>query len=100
MVKLPSYTWFLGNLNLKGPGNVYTGSCGCSPETGNNCGKVFRYRAWFDKAENGYILKAACYSGLNAYDATDKSDITEKDFEASEQGIEEAAEWISSNILL
>jgi len=97
MIKLPSYLWFMGLINFRGKGNRYSGSFGCDPEKGNLDGNVFRYSVWIEKDENDiYFLKAVYYVGINAYDSTDKSLITEKTFESSSEGIIEAQEWLQS----
>ena len=95
MIKLPSYLWFMGLINFHSKGNVYTGSFGCDPLKGNADGNAFRYRVWIDQNENeDYILKAVYYESVLAYDAVDKSTVTEKIFESSSEGIIEAQEWL------
>lgn len=94
MIKLPNYIWFLGNIPFRGDGNIYSGSMGCDPLLGNIANKTFRYRVWLSKNDDGLILNAAHYNGEYAYDSTDKSVISEKVFEASPKGIEEAQNWL------
>lgn len=95
MVKLPNYIWFLGNIPFRGDGNVYSGSAGCDEFYGNINGKTFRYRVWLEKNDDGLILNAVHYNGENAYDATDKTILVEKTFEASPEGISEAEKWLN-----
>lgn len=96
MVKLPNLDWFKGMLSFRGEGNIYSGSAGCDPVLGNIESKVFRYRAWVEKTDDGFTLKAAHYIGLYSYDATDKSIIIEKEFEASPEGIFAAQHWLQN----
>lgn len=96
MVKLPSYEWFMGLINFRGKGNVFSGSMGSDPMLGitSSC---FRYSVWIEKNENDeFVLKAAHYIGLNAFDSTDKDIMTMNVFEASTDGIHEAEEWIKN----
>ena len=94
MIKLPNLDWFMGMLKFRGDGNYFSGSAGCDPILGNIESKVFRYRVWIRANENGFELVAVYYNGLYSYDATDKSIMTDKIFEASAQGIEEAQNWL------
>ena len=95
MIKLPSYEWFMGQIPFHGKGNVYSGSFGCDPSLGNIDENTFRYTVLIDKDEDeNFILKAYCYAGINAFDATDKTDMTENTFAASAEGILEAQQWI------
>lgn len=41
------------------------------------------------------VLLVACWKGPNAYDHTDESEITRKEFEFSEEGKEKAVEWLN-----
>lgn len=94
MVKLPNYVWFLGNIPFRGAGNVYSGSAGCDPMLGNISSKVFRYRVWIQKNDDGMRLIAGHYIGEYNYESTDSEIITEKVFDASPEGILEAESWI------
>ena len=94
MIKLPGLDWFMGMLKFRGEGNCFSGSAGCDPMLGNVESKVFRYRVWIRANDSGFELVAVYYYGLYSYDATDKSIMTEKIFEASAQGIAEAQEWL------
>lgn len=97
MIKLPSYLWFMGLINFRSKGNVYSGSLGCDPALGNADGNAFRYRVWIDKGENDvFVLKAVYYESIYAYDSVDKSLLTEKIFESSSEGIIEAQEWLQN----
>ncbi len=94
MIKLPNLSWFMGMLNFRGEGNIYTGSAGCDPALGNSASKTFRYRVWIEKIDDGYTLTAVYYYGLYSYDATDRQIMQQQQFEASENGIKEAESWI------
>ncbi len=94
MIKLPNLPWFMGMLAFRGEGNMYSGSAGCDPVLGNIESKTFRYRVWIEKSDDAYILKAVHYFGLYSYDATDKNIMTEKVFEATQCGIDEAERWL------
>lgn len=96
MIKLPQLDWFMGMLKFRGEGNIYSGSAGCDPMHGNREDKTFRCRAWVEKSDDSFILKAAYYYGLYSYEATDKSIITEKSFDASADGIEQAQVWLQA----
>lgn len=94
MIKLPNYVWFLGNIPFRGDGNVYSGSAGCDPEFGNITDKVFRYRVWLNKTDDGFQLIAGHYNGEFNYESTDPEIITEKIFNPSAEGILEAQTWL------
>lgn len=94
MIKLPNYVWFLGNIPFRGDGNVYSGSAGCDPELGNITDKVFRYRVWLNKTDDGFQLIAGHYNGEFNYESTDPEIITEKIFNPSAEGILEAQTWL------
>lgn len=96
MINLPQLDWFMGMLKFRGEGNIYSGSAGCDPMLGNREDKSFRCRAWIEKSDDSFILKAAYYYGVYSYDATDKSVITETCFEASEDGIKQAQAWLQA----
>lgn len=94
MIKLPNLDWFMGMLKFRGDGNYFSGSYGCDPALGNIDSKTFRYRVWVEKSDDQYILKAVYYYGIYSYEATDKSIMFSKDFEASDSGILEAQSWL------
>lgn len=94
MIKLPNYVWFLGNIPFRGDGNIYSGSAGCDPMFGNITDKVFRYRVWLNKTDDGFELVACHYNGEYNYESTDPEIITEKKFNASPEGIIEAQNWL------
>ena len=96
MVKLPSYLWFMGLINFRGPGNTYSGSFGTDPSKGSIEGNVFRYVVKIEKEEDDFFLKAVYYVGINALEATDPKIVTEKIFEASSEGILEAQDWLNN----
>ena len=94
MIKLPNYVWFLGNIPFRGDGNIYSGSAGCDPELGNITDKVFRYRVWLNKTDDGFQLIAVHYKGEFNYESTDPEIITQRIFNASAEGILEAQNWL------
>lgn len=96
MIKLPNLDWFMGMLKFRGDGNYFSGSYGCDPLLGNIESKTFRYRVWIEKIEDSFILNAVYYYGVYSYAATDKSLMTVKDFDATQQGILEAQEWLQN----
>lgn len=96
MIKLPNLDWFMGMLKFRGEGNYFSGSAGCDPTLGNIESKVFRYRVWIRANESGFELVAVHYCGLYSYEATDKSIITERIFDASTEGIAEAQNWLQA----
>lgn len=96
MIKLPNYVWFLGNIPFRGDGNIYSGSAGCDPMLGNITDKVFRYRVWLNKTDDGFQLIAGYYNGEYNYESTDPAIITEKVFAASPEGILEAQNWLQA----
>lgn len=94
-IKLPSYEWFIGLMNLGGKGNTYVGSYGTDPYYGCLKKETFHYRAWIEKDENDEkLFKALYYIGNNAFDETDSAQMTEKIFEVSYAGIDEAHNWL------
>lgn len=96
MINLPSHLWFMGNINFKGPGNTYSGSLGCDPALGNIDGNSFRYLVKIVNQDDTLKLRALYYIGEYAVEATDESLITERFFESSSEGIEEAQDWLNS----
>lgn len=51
LIKLPSFEWFIGLMNLGGKGNTYTGSYGTDPYYGCTGREQFRYRVWIEKTK-------------------------------------------------
>lgn len=99
LIKLPSYEWFIGLMNLGGKGNIYAGSYGTDSYKGCLQAESFRYRVWIDKDENDEkILRAVYYIGNNSYDSTDKEIMTELSFQSSSNGILEAQEKLLSEL--
>jgi hypothetical protein len=99
LVKLPSYEWFLGQMNLGGKGNTYAGSYGTDPYLGCLKSDSFRYRIWIAEDENkNRTLKAIQYIGTDCFDVTDKEILTEKTFEASADGVNEAQSWVIDGV--
>lgn len=95
LIKLPSYEWFIGFMNLGGKGNTYTGSYGTQPYKGCLCGDEFRYRVWIDKDENDEkALNALYYIGNKCFGETEKEKLHTQKFEASIKGIEQAQIWL------
>lgn len=95
LIKLPSYEWFLGLMGFGGKGNVYAGSYGTDPYRGCLVSETFRYRVWIDKDENDEkLLKAVHYIGQECFDETDSKSMTEKNFDATSDGIIEAQNWL------
>ncbi len=77
--------------------NEYTGSLPPKNGTKGIFADFFRYRVWLkmDDRDPEAII-AAWYFGCNAYECTDKSIITEKEFEPSEEGAAQAVEWLKA----
>ena len=95
MIKLPNIKWFLGLMNFRGDGNIYSGSVGCDPFYGDFGKDVFRYRVWIDKDDDGsFVLKAVNYRGNNCYDETDDGIMQKMSFEATQDGVEKAQSWL------
>lgn len=95
MIKLPSFEWFMGNINFHGKGNRYSGSAGCDPLTGISADRSFRYSVWIDTDGDDMMLRAGYYSGPLCYEATDKEIITENTFEVKPQGVADAQAWLT-----
>lgn len=99
LIKLPSYEWFLGLMNLGGQGNTYTGSYGTKPYQGCLCGDEFRYRVCIAKDENDEkLLKAVYYVGNECFDTAADEKKTVREFEASTKGINEAHDWLCGEL--
>ena len=99
LIKLPSFEWFIGLMNLGGKGNTYTGSYGTDPYYGCTGREQFRYRVWIEKDENDEKqLVAVHYIGDDCFDETDNVKLEKKIFESSAHGIAEAQDWLLSEL--
>ena len=60
--------------------------------------KIGRFLGWYYGAKDGKKEKviASYYVGIMNFENTDESEITAKDFEASQQGTDEAVNWLQS----
>ncbi|MBR5601406.1 MAG: hypothetical protein IKW24_02130 [Clostridia bacterium] len=93
-VDLPRYDWFVNNHST----NTFSGSLGTLPDQGCIAIRTFHYRVFVDtskgKDESTYRLVAECYI-IQPWDQKGaKTDEQRADFDASEQGIDQAGEWI------
>ena len=96
MIKLPNIKWFIGLMNFRGEGNIYSGSVGCDPYYGDFGKDVFRYRVWIERDDDGsLVLKAVNYRGNNSYDETDGDAMQKMDFEATQDGVDKAQSWLT-----
>ena len=77
--------------------NEYTGSLPPKNGTKGVFADYFRYRVWLRMdGEDPDKIVAAWYFGANAYEHTYKGNVTEKEFEPSEEGAAEAVAWLKA----
>lgn len=71
-------------------GNTMMGSVTPEDLVANPLAKVFNYRVWFEDGK----LTAEYFIDNRCYDLTDRDKIVQETFAMSEEGIDEAAEWL------
>ena len=101
-IELPNYNWFVNGQGSSYALNRYSGSCGTSPTTGALSVTTFNYRVSAEKndnAENGFLLIAECFLILPWSKGGGKAHFTRAEFEASPNGLETAAAWLSEQSL-
>ena len=105
-VHVIDFKYLTGSFFIGGRDNEYTGSLPAKNGTTGIFADIFRYRYKLkieETAEDGgkpkkkiAAITAAYWFGCYAYDATDKSIITEKDFEPGEEGAKAASAWLQA----
>ncbi len=93
------YQYLLGAVPHDGPENEYTGSLPAKDGTKGVFANIFRYRLWLKKdTETKAVtaINAACYFGCNCYDKTDPAIMMKEQFPASEEGAEQACNWVQA----
>ncbi len=85
-------------------GNTMIGSCTPEDAIGDVFADIFNYRVSYGKeeikneageaTENRVFIRALYFIDSKCYELTDKSKVVTKDFEPSDEGIEEASKWL------
>lgn len=97
-VELPRHHWFINKTEGKNVTNIFYGSVGTDSDTGCVDKKTFNYRVWVDtsyETEAEYRLCAECFIVHPWTEGGKKTDFTKKDFESSDKGVAQAAEWLT-----
>lgn len=99
-VKVLSYKFLVGAANVGWKSNIYTGSLSLNPERHNAFDEEFKYRTFLvEKEVDGdktFFVCAQCYVGTTSFDATDESKYQSLEFEGSDEGVEQARQWLQS----
>lgn len=96
-VFIPLNSWLIGGSRIGGSYNYYTGSLGTDPLKGAIGQKIFNYRIWIEKNEEGTeFIKTAIYYGMMSYDSQDEDDIKRNIFELSDEGREKLGEYVQT----
>ena len=96
-INLPRYPWFISRLEGKYVTNTYSGSLGTSPERGALANLAFHYRAYVDISsgeQDTFSLVAESYLVKPWREGGNKTNEEQAKFEASENGIAQASEWL------
>ena len=95
-VKLQYFEYLKGAMEIGGKTNPFTGSVAFK-DNSRITDEEFLYIVFVSKTEKEENeIKAQYYVGINAICETDKSLLTEKVFEFSQSGVDEAKKWLQS----
>lgn len=86
-VFIPLNSWLIGGSRIGGSYNYYTGSIGTDPMKGAIGQRIFNYRIWIEKNEEGTeFIKAAVYYGMMSYESQNEDEIKTNIFELTDEG--------------
>lgn len=94
-VFVPLMSWLIGGSRIGGSYNTYTASLGTDPLKGAIGQRIFNYRIWIEKNDEGEeFVYAAVYYGMNCYENQPEDEVTVKIFELKEEATEEIKAWL------
>ncbi len=96
-IDLPRYHWLLSKHEGRFVTNAYSGSMGILPDGGCLSTRTFNYRVYVDISsgeENSFRLIAESYIIQPWSRGGEKTDFERAGFESSENGVNEAEEWL------
>jgi hypothetical protein len=93
-IDLPKYHWLISRHEGHIVTNTYSGSLGTLGDSGCIGTRTFNYRV-FSNTENDFRIVAESYIIQPWHLGGNKTDFERKDFECSENGVSQAAEWLS-----
>lgn len=101
MINLPRYIWFIQKQGEKYITNIYTGSLGTDPKQGCINKITYNYRAFIKTTkEDGPIsFHVEYFWRMPWIDGDAKSELFEKEFVASQEGINKAETWLVEQYL-
>ena len=96
-VFIPLMSWLIGGSRIGGSYNIYTGSAGTDPLKGAIGQKIFNYRIWIEKNEEGTEhVKVAVYYGMSCFEDQNEDDIRNNVFELSEEGMAAVKQFVEN----
>ena len=93
-VKVLSYKYLVGAANVGYKSNSYSGSVSLNPERHNAFDDEFRYQFFLRDVDGELKVVAQCYVGNVSFDNIEPEKIKELVFEGSEDGVNQAREWV------
>ncbi|MCQ2470684.1 MAG: hypothetical protein MJ147_01440 [Clostridia bacterium] len=93
-VKVLSYKYLVGAANVGWKSNSYSGSLTLDPQHHNAFDEEFKYRFFLRKEEEELKVVAQCFVGNVSFDCVDEAKIQELTFEGSDDGVQQAREWV------
>lgn len=97
-IDLPHYHWLVSKHEGRFVTNTYSGSMGTLPDQGCVSVRTFNYRVYVDISsgeESTFRLIAESYIILPWSRGGNKTDFERAEFESSENGVNEAEEWLA-----
>lgn len=95
---LPAYPWFVSRPEGRFVTNIYSGSTGTDKDTGCMNTRTFHYRVYVDITSGNpseFRLIAESFIQQPWHLGSGKTDFARMDFPASDNGLEQAAEWLA-----
>lgn len=93
-VKVLSYKYLVGAANVGWKSNEYSGSVSLNPERHNAFDEEFKYKFFLRNVDDELKVVAQCYVGNVSFDNIEPEKIKELVFEGSEDGVNQAREWV------
>jgi hypothetical protein len=97
-IELPKYHWLISRHEGRLVTSTYSGSLGTLGDSGCIGTRTFNYRAFADISgdnESDFRIVAESYIIQPWHLGCNKTDFERKEFEPSENGVAQAAEWLS-----
>ena len=97
IIDLPRYHWLVSKHEGRFVTNIYSGSMGTLPDQGCVNVRTLNYRVYVDTSsgeESAFRLIAESYIIQPWSRGGNKTDFERAEFEGSEKGVKDAAEWL------